>query len=425
MHPALRVPSPFAIVRVMFSYVSQRLLARFSRVTSPGRKYLPQLDGLRFVAITWVFAFHVALFVVTSAGLSWEDCRSNPLIFPMATGHVGVDLFFLISGFILALPFARQYRAAGKPVRLKAYFIRRLTRLEPPYIVHLLTTFSVWLLLRSYLYSIPAAAGPDYADHVPSHLLASLVYSHQFIYRMLPFPNLVLWSLEIEVQFYILAPVLAMVFAIASPAVRRTIIVAGMLIFSAIAYYGRDVFLVSHSLLGWLQAFLAGFLLVDLYVTSWRDEPVGRYGWDLLSMAGWSGIVASSLMGPSRTLVLPWLILLSCVGAFRGRILPRVFSSAWIATIGGMCYTIYMYHGWFILAAGKATLRFQTGVLWLDVLIQLAILSVFTLAISSGLFLLFERPFMQPDWHKRLWAKVMPAREKVVPTRELAEVQAP
>jgi peptidoglycan/LPS O-acetylase OafA/YrhL len=393
----------------MLSALSQRLLARFYRVTSPGRTYLPQLDGLRFVAIAWVFAYHVVMIVLQKTGQSWDASRSNPLIYSFTAGHVGVDLFFVISGFILALPFAKQHLAAGNPVRLKAYFLRRLTRLEPPYIVHLLATFALWALLRAFLFPVQSDSHPDCLHTVPAHLLTSLFYSHQFIYQSVPLPNVVLWSLEIEVQFYILAPVLALVFTIGSPAGRRTVIVAGMLAFSLAAFQGRDVFLVSHSLAGKLQEFLAGFLLADLYVTRWQSQPPG-YRWDLLSALGWAGILFGDRLDSLQILLLPWLIALAYVAAFRGIVLLRVLSNAWIAAIGGMCYTIYMYHGWLIMSLAGVTLRWRTGVTWLDVAIQFGILSVIALIVCSFLFLLFERPFMKPDWHKRAWAALFPPR---------------
>ena len=93
------------------------------------------------------------------------------------------------------------------------------------------------------------------------------MYSHQLIYQAVPFPNLALWSLEIEVQFYLLVPWLALIFTIGAYLRRRMIIAAGMLAFSWISVWGHDAFLVSNTLAGFLQEFLAGFLLVDLYVT--------------------------------------------------------------------------------------------------------------------------------------------------------------
>lgn len=402
----------------MLRHLSQRVLARVSRVTSSGRTYLPQIDGLRFVAITWVFAFHVLVYVLGATGQPREFGRSNALIFSFGVGHVGVDLFFVISGFIVSMPFALQYLAAGEEVRAKTYFTRRLTRIEPPYIIHLLVSLAVWALFRKFITGLPFPSHPDYPHHIPAHLLASLFYSHQFTYQALPFPNLALWSLEIEIQFYLLVPLLAFVFTIGKYAWRRTIIAAGMLLFSGISYWGREVFLVTNTLAGCLQEFLAGFLLADLYVTHWRNHADGRYGWDLLSLAAWAGLLFSDCLGWARSFLLPWLILLAYAGVLRGVILNRILGSPWIATIGGMCYTIYMYHGWVIVGLGKATLHMRTRIMWADVLLQTVTLAAIGLLVWSPLFLLFERPFMQPDWHRRL-------RAALFRRRDLAEVQTP
>src|SRR5262245_10743057 len=77
----------------------------------------------------------------------------------IAQGRYGVQLFFIISGFILALPFAAERLAGARPVRLKAFYLRRLTRLEPPYFLVLTIFFllgstthlgKLWLIWTDY-----------------------------------------------------------------------------------------------------------------------------------------------------------------------------------------------------------------------------------------------------------------------------------
>ena len=65
----------------------------------------------------------------------------------LRTGHVGVQLFFIISGFVVALPFAMHHLADGKKVNLRRFFLRRLTRIEPPYMIALI----FWLLAFGHL----------------------------------------------------------------------------------------------------------------------------------------------------------------------------------------------------------------------------------------------------------------------------------
>jgi peptidoglycan/LPS O-acetylase OafA/YrhL len=61
----------------------------------------------------------------------------------IGAGSFGVWIFFALSGFILALPFAEWRICGGKPVTLKKYYFRRLTRIEPPYLVNLALAFAL------------------------------------------------------------------------------------------------------------------------------------------------------------------------------------------------------------------------------------------------------------------------------------------
>jgi peptidoglycan/LPS O-acetylase OafA/YrhL len=71
----------------------------FRRITTSG-EFIPEIDGLRFIAIALVITHHLALFVSIQRGQNEG---------PLSRGQLGVELFFVISGFILAVPFAMQY----------------------------------------------------------------------------------------------------------------------------------------------------------------------------------------------------------------------------------------------------------------------------------------------------------------------------
>src|ERR1051325_6478659 len=99
-----------------WSAVSAALVQRFSRVTSSG-EFIPEIDGPRFIAITAVIFHHLIAHYLTATQRMGPVClpadwyqvysrsRLVSLVFP---GYFGVHLFFVISGFILALPFARH-----------------------------------------------------------------------------------------------------------------------------------------------------------------------------------------------------------------------------------------------------------------------------------------------------------------------------
>ena len=321
----------------------------YRRITSTGQ-FIPEIDGLRFIAILSVFIFHVAVYISHHSSPAYSQAlQSNWLFQATQVLEVGVPLFFVISGFVLSLPFAQAYRNVRKPVSLKKYFLRRLTRLEPPYFL---------CMLLCFLFKIAAAKGTALA--LVPNLIASLFYVHNFTYGTPSAINPVAWSLEIEVQFYILAPALASVFAITRTSVRRVVLV--MLVFLAcgaswfITYHSPVSFRVRLflSLLTQAQYFLAGFLLTEFYLSG-GDRRRQNWLWDLVSLVGWPLLVVGLMGGRSiwgAPPWLPWLTLLLYIAAFQSVIMNRFVTNAWIATIGGMCYSIYLLHAYISTGVG-------------------------------------------------------------------------
>jgi peptidoglycan/LPS O-acetylase OafA/YrhL len=100
------------------------------------------VDGIRFIAIASVFLFHVTRLLYDE----YPANRVTPFGRAEAAdvvgrflreGRLGVMVFFALSGFILAMPFVAARLGEGRPVSLGAYFLRRVTRIEPPYLVAL------------------------------------------------------------------------------------------------------------------------------------------------------------------------------------------------------------------------------------------------------------------------------------------------
>jgi peptidoglycan/LPS O-acetylase OafA/YrhL/SAM-dependent methyltransferase len=369
--------------------ISHRLTRPFSRVTSSGF-FLPQIDGLRFVAILAVFLFHLGIFVKAkspaSPGAGWADALLGHVI---DKGDLGVQLFFVISGFILALPFAAHFLEGRPRGRLGSYYLRRLTRLEPPYFINL--ALIVTLLV--------------FVNHRPAgELLPNLFASAGYVsYLTMGHPSLinsVAWSLEVEVQFYLLAPILSLVFCIGSASARRATIFAAML---AGVILQQGLGFTEKTLLGNLQYFMAGFFLCDLYLSRWKRNLSARWGWDIGALLAWIAMGAAHRLGAAWAWSLPVLILIAYCGAFRGAIFAKVLGNPWPATIGGMCYTIYLYHYFLISLAGRFTAHWlPTASYPLAVLVQFFLITPIVLAGCAVLFVIFERPFMNPEWPARM-----------------------
>src|SRR4051812_19030588 len=166
------------------------LLRALSRVTSSGR-YLPEVDGLRLLAISAVFLCHMNAYFGRRSPAAVEGPTAAVLHGALdSLGRFGVLLFFVVSGFILGVPFAAHRLCAREPVSLRAYYLRRLTRLEPPYLL-VMTALLVPLRLVNHV---------RWAELLP-HWVASCLYLHNVAYKGPSTINCVAWSLEIEVQF--------------------------------------------------------------------------------------------------------------------------------------------------------------------------------------------------------------------------------
>lgn len=395
--------------------VSFFFASRLSRVMSKGRDFVPQIDGLRFIAIIGVLAYHIRAIIAWHLGVSLEHDPQGAdgiLNRTFAAGCTGVELFFAISGFILALPFARQFAASGEPIRLKAYYLRRLTRLEPPYVIQLLFVLVItWLFLRHQPRQVELYQQPDWLVYTLKHLGVSLFYGSGLVYGAYPFPNIVLWSLEYEVQFYLLAPVLARVFLLPTPAARRLAIIGFMLLPMALGPVMGLFPWLGWTLLGKLQFFMAGFLLCELYLEGRVQTNSPSWSWDLVFLGTVAAVVCLQPYHFGYQ-VLPLMTLLTCVAAFRGRVASWLLGRPLLTVIGGMCYTIYMYHWLMISGLIRVTKKFATGVFWVDLLINFVVMSAVIIAICAVLFAWFERPFMQRDWPQKFWARLKGQKQK-------------
>jgi peptidoglycan/LPS O-acetylase OafA/YrhL len=378
----------------------QRLLARLSRRTSTGR-FIPEIDGLRFVSIALVVLFHLAGYVALRHGFTIEGGGTTGIFRVLSHGHYGVQLFFAISGFVLGLPFAAQRLGGGRAVRLRPYFLRRLTRLEPPYVLSMLTLFPAVVLMAGIS---PAALLP--------HLLASLAYVHNLAYGEGSLLNSVAWSLEIEVQFYLLAPLLAAAaFRAQGAALRRGLIAAACLA-AVVVQLTLMRGMLAITLASFIQFFLVGFLLADLYTTEWR-EPSRRPGaWDALWLACWPLLWLAWEAPPAvRELAFPALVFAVFAASLRGRLSRAAMGNPWVVTIGGMCYTIYLLHYPLISLLGRATGGVGAGgAAWTHLLAQGTLVLPPLLALCAVYFALIERPCMDPAWPARVRARLAALR---------------
>jgi peptidoglycan/LPS O-acetylase OafA/YrhL len=373
--------------------ISLARLKGFTRITS-GRKLIPEIDGLRFAALGFVFLLHLDHQVVPRSQAPLEPSPDTSVFSRLLeSGEYGVQLFFAISGFILALPFASSRIEGVPPVSLKRFYVRRLTRLEPPLLINLLVLFAIQTLV----------SGISAVDRLP-HLIASAPYLHNAIFQENSLINPVIWSLEVEAQFYLVTPFLTLIFCLSRAWVRRAVLVAGIVGFAHFGSYFHKAALPAQ-----LEHFLVGFLLADFHLNEWAREPESRHKClaDLAGLLAWISIPCLYYyenLSPLSQILLPFATLVAFTAAFRGRLFRAFFRLPIIVVIGGMCYTFYLYHLTILSVFSRITCPLipETNY-YLFYFYQLLILGPITLIGSAILFRFVERPFMDADWPKRFW----------------------
>ena len=375
---------------------------RLSRVTTGGR-FLPELEGLRFLSLIQTSFVH--LLFISSMFLPASVDRW-PELFPEAQlyGYHAFLLFFTISGFIIAMPFARAHLSGGPQPSLKSYYWRRVTRIEPPYLLNI-------ILLFTYAVVFTAA---DFKTLLP-HLLASLTYTHNLLYGNNSTINVVAWSLEIEVQFYLLAPLFCQIFRLRSRSLRRSLLVASMLVVGALQWIVPVQDRVwDESIFRYLQYFFAGMLFTDLFASSEKSYSSRSGKWDLLALAIVPLLVILPRFHLISLLLYSFATIAFYICAFRGKHFNRVITWTPFCVVGVMCYSIYLYHVQVITYFARrwpAEWHFGSDFA-LNFALQCMILVPAALVVCGVHYVLIERPCMVRDWPQRLIAKWRSSNEK-------------
>ena len=165
------------------------------------QRFRPDVEGLRAVAILLVVLYHV------HAGLA-------------PGGYVGVDVFFVISGFLITGQLVRELRTAGR-ISLLAFYARRARRILPVALLTVTVTAVASALLLN-----PLAAQRSLHDGLSAIYFGANVHfaargADYFNAGLSPSPFQHFWSLAVEEQFYIVWPLLLVVSSLVWLGVRR------------------------------------------------------------------------------------------------------------------------------------------------------------------------------------------------------------
>ena len=348
-----------------------------SRAQPGGTGRIPSLDGLRAIAVAAVMLFH-------TAGS------------PFAGGYLGVDIFFVLSGFLIAGILVDQWhRAAG--IALTEFWLRRARRLAPALLLLLLTLAVARLAVAqtsTWQWRAELFAALTYTTNW-FEIVSGADYFAAFGVQS---PLLHTWSLAIEEQFYLLFAV-ALLFLL--PRLRRRGLVLGLstgVVLSAVwmaVQAGSDPVAAYYSTFTRIQALLVGAVLAVIVRSPghlwWAPSSTltrATTGW--LASAILAGFVVvdvpMSVMfhgGFLTVAVVSALLIWSLLGPAG---VTRVLSWRPLVLVGTVSYGVYLWHWPIFLWLGtqqEASIGLQ---IWAMVL---------TIAVAMVSYVAVERPIRQ------------------------------
>lgn len=309
-----------------------------------GRGFRPDIQGMRALAVGMVVIYHL-----------------YPSLLP--GGFAGVDVFFVISGFLITGHLLREYHKTGK-VALLDFWGRRAKRLVPAAALVLTVTWVVSRLL------LPATRLADTASQIRA---SALYYQNwQLAWNAVDYlksgsaasPVQHFWSLSVEEQFYLGWPLLFLLAALVALTARRTeqrrarghrvaLLLAGAIVVGSLwysVYYTRvnpaGAYFVTTTRIWELG--LGGLLAL---LPAGLSQRIGRFG--LLGWAGLGLVIASAFVLSGTDAFPGYLALLPAGGAAvlilggsaAGRFGPhRLTSARPMVFIGGISYSLYLWH---------------------------------------------------------------------------------
>ena len=314
------------------------------------RPQVPGLDGIRAVAVLGVLAFH--------GGVS-----------RVAGGLLGVDIFFVLSGFLITSLLVGEWSASGS-IGFRRFYERRARRLLPAlfWTMLLVAAYAHWFALPSTLESLRGDALSTLAYVANWHFV--LTGQNYFVRYGPPSPLLHTWSLAVEEQFYVVWPALAL-FVLRRRGRRGLAVVAALgMVLSATAtavlyrhgagvtrlYYGTDT-RVQEVMAGALLAVALPRLARWVRAAEARGATglaspgrvvsvVGSVGglallWALSTVSGTSGFL---YQGGFMLVAMATAAVILLVMVRPGALATRVLALSALGYIGRISYGLYLYH---------------------------------------------------------------------------------
>lgn len=376
-------------------------------ITAHKVEYLPSLTALRGIAALLVAIFHfemaVARFVPAADSMFFEKC------------YLMVDLFFIMSGFIMMHVYSSQFKNSIQPSTLKNFLVARFARVYPLHLFSLLLLVVIVRWLTDW-------GNPPIILEQPADILPNIFLLHSFGFTSIYSWNIPSWSISAEFAAYLVFPAVALCIN-----KKKTLSVILFLVLIVVAYYAIMYVLprknpinpaipVPHNLnttfdYGYIRG-IAGFITGVLVYLLYELRVVRKaFSSDTACMLLIAGIIASMhfSLNDGITVSLFALLVLSFT-ANEGRI-AKFCNRKFLQFLGNISYSVYLMqiflqepfsHGAYLpgtvgIGRGKQNIDFSLGIMYCLLYLVLLIL------ISYITYQYVERPcrkFINSRWGK-------------------------
>lgn len=318
----------------------------------PSDRYVDTCDGIRAIAVLIIGWFHIwqQSWLWPGLTLFGYEISFDPLV---RSGYMWVDVMILISGFCLYLPWARIHAHGGKKPDTLDFYARRLMRIHPSYLLCLAIMLAVALFTDAY-YGNMARMRLDLFSH--------LTYTHTFFYNAYYATNLggSLWTLVIEMQFYLLFPLIARAFT------RRPLITFSCMVGFTLAFRAwvsgnvQDYTLFFNQLPAYLDVYACGMMaaLIHVRLCEMEHDAVTRIassiGAVLVCMALWKVVKMQASCSGTASIQLGQMdhrIMMAVLGALlllltahAGWMVRHIVANPVTRFISSVSFQFYIWH---------------------------------------------------------------------------------
>ncbi|GFP74247.1 acyltransferase family protein [Clostridium fungisolvens] len=391
------------------------LIKRVFRINNSN---ISELDAMRGIAVLLVFFYHI----MGVAGIRTLSIRKFNVAPFMMWGHLGVDIFYILSGFLLFLPFGKAYYN-NTSVNLKDYFIKRALRILPAFyffIIIYVFCVNTDLLTKSGFKSI----------------LGNMMFLQNYPVFNIKVFNDTTWTLAVEVQFYIILPIIAKFFT--GNKAKKSFIISIIIVMIyrlAVTAIIKPTMVVSDTryymaceanILGCFDNFAIGMLISNLYIKNSLNiteikiskiinvckklslvSPLVftflmyNYYNSSFNSSMFHNIFFSFFFDITLYLFVASIIVVALFS--EGKLINSVLNNRILIFMGTISYSIYIWHLFFQQRLNNIPFIISSTSLQTKYIKLFLVSVIFIIPFSALMYLLVERPFI--DLSKKLFSR--------------------